>query len=124
MRQWQCVWVAASGQIKNKQDHVQALSDSVSMGGQRASERLDDKVRSYELFLNDVLKEDLKKSKQLKAKLQAELQEFEELEANLRLVQEVGRLAALVRASDASVSSTSRLIRTSCTNHLVACSKG
>ena len=50
---------------------------------------VDAKVRQYEVFVNDVLKEDLRKSNISKAKLQAELEEYEDLESNLRLLQQV-----------------------------------
>mmetsp|Transcript_21076 Transcript_21076/g.53568 ORF Transcript_21076/g.53568 Transcript_21076/m.53568 type:complete len:146 (+) Transcript_21076:94-531(+) len=50
--------------------------------------KLDDKVRQYEQFLNDVLKEDLRKCNIQRAKVQAELKEYHELEQNLKLLQE------------------------------------
>ncbi|GFH27074.1 uncharacterized protein HaLaN_25334 [Haematococcus lacustris] len=48
------------------------------------------KVLEYERFVNDVLKEDLRKSIQLKTDLLGELKEYEDLEANLLLLQREG----------------------------------
>lgn len=52
-------------------------------------EKLNEKVRQYEQFLNDVLKEDLRKVNIQRAKLQHEIKEYDELEANLKLLQQV-----------------------------------
>ena len=56
---------------------------------QRSDKDLAAKIQQYEVFLNDVLKVDLGKANQCKASLQAELQEFEDLERNLQLLQKV-----------------------------------
>ncbi|KAL6753865.1 hypothetical protein V8C86DRAFT_3139544 [Haematococcus lacustris] len=48
------------------------------------------KVLEYERFVNDVLKEDLRKSIQLKTDLLGELKDYEDLEANLLLLQREG----------------------------------
>lgn len=47
------------------------------------------KIQQYEQFLNDVLKEDLKKCASRRAHIQAELQEYQELEQNIQRLQEV-----------------------------------
>lgn len=54
-----------------------------------SSVELNKKVRQYEEFANDVLKVDLQKSVEQKAKYEKELQEFVDLENNLKLLQQV-----------------------------------
>ncbi len=49
------------------------------------------KVRQYEAFVNDVLKEDLKRAQKRKAELQQEIHEYEQLELNCKQVLEVRR---------------------------------
>lgn len=50
--------------------------------------RMASKVPQYEAFLNEVLKADLEKAASLKARLQAEVQEWDDLAANLRVLQQ------------------------------------
>jgi hypothetical protein len=46
------------------------------------------KVREYEQFANDVLKVDLQKTTTARAKLQADIQELEELRTNIQHLQQ------------------------------------
>ena len=47
------------------------------------------KIREYEKFANDVLKVDLQKTTELRAKYQLEIQELEELRRNIEQLQKV-----------------------------------
>eukprot|EP00983_Pelagomonas_calceolata_P127240 1161383-Pelagomonas_calceolata.AAC.11 len=50
--------------------------------------QLADKVKSYEAFVTNVLQVDLAKASNVKAKLQSELQELQDLEHNLKVLQQ------------------------------------
>jgi hypothetical protein len=66
------------GRLRGREVHQSMQQSSVAT-----------KVSQYEVFLNEVLKEDLRKANLQKARLRAELQEFEELEANLAQLRKV-----------------------------------
>mmetsp|Transcript_19569 Transcript_19569/g.54553 ORF Transcript_19569/g.54553 Transcript_19569/m.54553 type:complete len:120 (+) Transcript_19569:99-458(+) len=53
--------------------------------------QLADKVKSYEAFVTNVLQVDLAKASNVKAKLQSELQELQDLEHNLKVLQQSGQ---------------------------------
>lgn len=53
-------------------------------------EDLNTKVREYEQFANDVLKVDLQKATELRARYQLEVEELEQLRKNIQQLQKVG----------------------------------
>lgn len=52
-------------------------------------QELNAKIREYEQFANDVLKVDLQKTTELRAKYQLEIEELEELKRNIQQLQQV-----------------------------------
>lgn len=71
-------------------------------GDPLSSVQLAAKVRSYEAFLNDALKSDLRRSTEVKARHQKELDEFEDLERSLELLREVRSLQIVALLSGRS----------------------
>eukprot|EP00967_Tisochrysis_lutea_P065287 scaffold84850_cov22-Tisochrysis_lutea.AAC.2 len=61
--------------------------------------QLADKVKSYEAFVTNVLQVDLAKASNVKAKLQSELQELQDLEHNLKVLQQARVCASVFACS-------------------------
>lgn len=57
----------------------------------RSSADIAPKLRQYEVFLNEVLKPDLQRSSERRAKLQQEIEEYDDLEKNLAAIQQVSK---------------------------------
>lgn len=57
----------------------------------RSSAEIAPKLRQYEVFLNEVLKPDLQRSSERRAKLQQEIEEYDDLEKNLAAIQQVSK---------------------------------
>eukprot|EP00798_Chlamydomonas_sp_ICE-L_P016637 gene16637-22886_t len=55
-----------------------------------SSSALDQKIRTYEVFLNEVLREDLKKQLEIKGTWDAEINELEDLKSNIDSIKKEG----------------------------------
>jgi predicted phage-related endonuclease len=60
---------------------------------------LHSKIREYEQFANDVLKSDLQKTVELRAKYQQEVDELQQLQRNIKQLQEVRQSPQITEVS-------------------------
>lgn len=70
---------------------------------------LNAKIRNYEQFANDVLKVDLQKTVEQRAKCQLEIEELEELRRNVQQLQQQQEVSKLLLQTTAEITSFTQL---------------